>query len=600
MHWMHDENARMRRLILGLCVCLLWMPWPPSYAAERVALVIGNTAYWADPVTGAAQDAGNLATSLEARGYFVLSGQDLNHVQMRKLVDKFLFEARRAETVLVYYAGHALQLGALYYMVPVDVSLSSRADLKKIARLDFARVLGAAARDKPLLALIDGCRVSVLAEGWGENMGRSPVCAAQALHEVSGGKRVAVVVPTTEPQSAADRPAGEDGFASALQRQLDQPDQDLAAAVAAANADFQRRSKLQPSVAGSLASLRGPSTVAARTTQPRSLPGAATPIATPTATPGADSGEQTSALLVQATPADARIRVLNIGPVYEPNMQLPVPQAYHIEVSKAGFQTWREWVDLGPEHPPLRVELQVAPVSASALSVTRQQVAGNRLTLEVRLNRVGSDAGVTLFISSRRADRYEKIAMRRKPGSRSLFGTSVALDTSATAVYYYLQTTAGSGLGSATLPLDFSVPPRSQRPRKNQLVLGDGCSRSSVFSRTSSTTFVTDRRMQDNATDVPAGTVAELSLNAAADYHFSTRWIKLKNRKYAMRGSIFAPDGLVVHRFTADFDNTSGQFTTWVTRTRWRPAYYDPAGYYTFVVCGDGKRQIVQKIKAVE
>ena len=53
----------------------------------------------------------------------------------------------------------------------------------------------------------------------------------------------------------------------------------------------------------------------------------------------------TYALTVKTTPADARVRILNIPERYEPGIQLPVGR-YHIEVSKAGYDIQYKWIDL--------------------------------------------------------------------------------------------------------------------------------------------------------------------------------------------------------------------------------------------------------------
>jgi len=50
-------------------------------------------------------------------------------------------------------------------------------------------------------------------------------------------------------------------------------------------------------------------------------------------------------LFVNPTPSDARIRILNINPVYERGIDLE-PGNYHVEVSKEGYKTEKRWVEL--------------------------------------------------------------------------------------------------------------------------------------------------------------------------------------------------------------------------------------------------------------
>lgn len=63
------------------------------------------------------------------------------------------------------------------------------------------------------------------------------------------------------------------------------------------------------------------------------------------------------ALKVDPDPADARVRVMNIKPVYVDGMQLPQGR-YKLEVSKAGYRTRTLWVDLDAAHTTFTVVLE--------------------------------------------------------------------------------------------------------------------------------------------------------------------------------------------------------------------------------------------------
>lgn len=63
-------------------------------------------------------------------------------------------------------------------------------------------------------------------------------------------------------------------------------------------------------------------------------------------------------LMVKTEPADARVRVMNIGPRYQAWMELE-PGEYDIEVSANGYQTFREWITLSMgDSTPVEVTLQ--------------------------------------------------------------------------------------------------------------------------------------------------------------------------------------------------------------------------------------------------
>ena len=62
-------------------------------------------------------------------------------------------------------------------------------------------------------------------------------------------------------------------------------------------------------------------------------------------------------LYVDTAPSDARIRILNIGPKFYQGMDL-APGSYHVEVSAAGYEMKKLWVDLGAgENKQLDVQL---------------------------------------------------------------------------------------------------------------------------------------------------------------------------------------------------------------------------------------------------
>lgn len=70
-------------------------------------------------------------------------------------------------------------------------------------------------------------------------------------------------------------------------------------------------------------------------------------------------------LFVSSEPAGAKIRILNIGPVYREGMELAAG-SYHIEVSAPGYRTDRQWVKLAAgEDRRVAVGLRPAPVEAT-------------------------------------------------------------------------------------------------------------------------------------------------------------------------------------------------------------------------------------------
>ncbi len=108
-------------------------PAPTTTAVSgghRVALVIGNGAYaHVTKLVNPPNDARAVAKSLRDIGFEVSEGIDLDRDAMQKTTRDFLRTAARAQTALVYYAGHGVQFDGRNYLVPVDVQLKPGGNL---------------------------------------------------------------------------------------------------------------------------------------------------------------------------------------------------------------------------------------------------------------------------------------------------------------------------------------------------------------------------------------------------------------------------------------------------------------------------------------
>ena len=76
------------------------------------------------------------------------------------------------------------------------------------------------------------------------------------------------------------------------------------------------------------------------------------------------SGPQKARLYVETTPKEARIRILNIGPVFSQGMELD-PGRYHLEVSAEGHEKDDRWVDLASGEDET-LQIRLAPVAQAA------------------------------------------------------------------------------------------------------------------------------------------------------------------------------------------------------------------------------------------
>ena len=103
-----------------------------ALAQNRLALVVGQGAYEGRNLATAANDAGLIAQTLTSAGFEVVQGRDLNASDLRSLVRDFLDKVEGLEpgsTVMVYLAGHGVQLEGDNYLLPVDARIQRDADI---------------------------------------------------------------------------------------------------------------------------------------------------------------------------------------------------------------------------------------------------------------------------------------------------------------------------------------------------------------------------------------------------------------------------------------------------------------------------------------
>ena len=135
----------------------------PARAAERVALVVGNSAYERiSPLRNPVNDATLVADTLRRLGFDVLEKTDATQQELKSAIRDF---GRRLRTAgsdavgLFYFAGHGVQSGEHNYLVPLGAPIEEEADLEFEA-VPARWVLGRmeAARNALNVVILDACR----------------------------------------------------------------------------------------------------------------------------------------------------------------------------------------------------------------------------------------------------------------------------------------------------------------------------------------------------------------------------------------------------------------------------------------------------------
>ena len=105
-------------------VVLLFCCSISALASDRVALVIGNATYEIAPLNNSINDAEAIKTTLEQLNFDVTLITNANKTIMRREINKFASNLDENTTSLFYYAGHAVQLNTMNYLLPIN-SLSA-------------------------------------------------------------------------------------------------------------------------------------------------------------------------------------------------------------------------------------------------------------------------------------------------------------------------------------------------------------------------------------------------------------------------------------------------------------------------------------------
>ncbi len=98
--------------------------------ARRPALVIGNDSYQnVQPLKNARSDAKAIAAELQAVGFAVTLKQDLTQKMMKAALRDFKAAVAGGDDVVFYFSGHDVQFGGTNYLVPVDITADSEAQV---------------------------------------------------------------------------------------------------------------------------------------------------------------------------------------------------------------------------------------------------------------------------------------------------------------------------------------------------------------------------------------------------------------------------------------------------------------------------------------
>ena len=209
---------------LLLCVFCLVRSDQAS-AAERVALVIGNSSYERLPRLGnPANDAGDLSQSLRRLGFNVTIVTDATFEKFRVALREFSRVAANADLAVLYYAGHGIEVAGENWLIPVDGQLRSDGDVNTEA-VDMRAAMLAVSEAKTLgLVILDACRNDPFAHIRRTSATRS---ASRGLAPIEPSENVLVAYAARDGTTASDGSGRNSPFTAALLRHIETPGLEL-------------------------------------------------------------------------------------------------------------------------------------------------------------------------------------------------------------------------------------------------------------------------------------------------------------------------------------------------------------------------------------
>lgn len=154
---------------------------PPKAKTQenRVALVVGISAYPASALENPLHDATAIYAALKRLGFETEIALDSTKVQLDAALRRFGNRAEKAEVAALFYAGHGIQVNGTNYLVPIDAKPQSERDLKRdMIRLDDIIEDMGQARIK--LVFFDACRDNPLARSFSRGAARGLAAPTEA------------------------------------------------------------------------------------------------------------------------------------------------------------------------------------------------------------------------------------------------------------------------------------------------------------------------------------------------------------------------------------------------------------------------------------
>lgn len=209
-----------------------------SNPEERVALIIGNSAYADAPLLNPVNDARDIARNLESFGFKVILKENANFNDMKRAIREFGRSLHTNSVGLFYYSGHGMQVNGENYLIPVAAELHIEEEIEyETVNAGFVLAQMEAARNRMNILILDACRNNPFARSF-----RSATRGLAMMNAPTG----TLIAYATAPGSTASDGTGKNGlYTEELLAQMNVPGQKIEDVFKRVRANVMNRSNTQ-------------------------------------------------------------------------------------------------------------------------------------------------------------------------------------------------------------------------------------------------------------------------------------------------------------------------------------------------------------------
>lgn len=187
-----------------------------SAQSKRLAIVVGNSGYESarlENLPNAANDADRLSASLRRLNFDVMAATDATADALERLLAEAEERLASASAVLIFYAGHGIQISGENYLLPVDTPDPANVEALTERAIKLNDIIARfASRERQTFVFLDACRNNPMGPG-----------AGAGLAQVEVGEN-AFVAFATQPGNVTVDGSGENSpFTTALLRSIEIP-----------------------------------------------------------------------------------------------------------------------------------------------------------------------------------------------------------------------------------------------------------------------------------------------------------------------------------------------------------------------------------------